>query len=145
MDDQVLSTFSNVSPGPTFRARSGRRHRRERHGCRLSDWRDQEAANETILREMSERTEEVADARRLGTGGHPMENYLCDCSDRTCADPITLTGPEPISLTAPSTSPFGRCPVRSAIAGTVASSGGPVLLGSSLHRWIPRRAGSISK
>lgn len=58
----------------------------------LPDWRDQEAANETIVREMmNEWTEEVADARRLGTGGHPMKTYLCECSERTCAEPIGLT------------------------------------------------------
>lgn len=90
----------------------------------LPDWRDQEAANETIFREMNEWTEEVADARRLGTGGHPMETYLCECSDRTCAEPISLNRREYESVRSVS--------VRSAIAGTWRSSGRPVPLGSSL-------------
>jgi hypothetical protein len=89
----------------------------------LPDWRDQEAANETIVRE-NEWTEEVADARRLGTGGHPMETYLCECSDRTCGEPIGLTRREYESIRSVS--------VRSAIAGTSRSSGRPVPLGSSL-------------
>ena len=78
----------------------------------LPDWRDQEAANETIFREMNDWIEEVADARRLGTGGHPMDTYLCERSDRTCAEPISLTHPEDESIRSVS--------VRSAIAGTVA-------------------------
>lgn len=90
----------------------------------LPAWRDQEAANETIFREMNEWTEEVADARRLGTGGHPMETYLCECSDRTCAEPIGLNRREYESVRSVS--------VRSAIAGTWRSSGRPVPLGSSL-------------
>lgn len=90
----------------------------------LPAWRDQEAANETIFREMNEWTEEVADARRLGTGGHPMETYLCECSDRTCAEPISLNRREYESVRSVS--------VRSAIAGTWRSSGRPVPLGSSL-------------
>lgn len=73
---------------------------------------------------MNEWTEEVADARRLGTGGHPMETYLCECSDRTCAEPIGLTRREYESIRSVS--------VRSAIAGTWRSSGRPVPLGSSL-------------
>lgn len=90
----------------------------------LPAWRDQEAANETIFREMNEWTEEVADARRLGTGGHPMETYLCECSDRTCAEPISLNRREYESVRSVS--------VRSAVAGTWQSSGRQVPLGSSL-------------
>jgi hypothetical protein len=90
----------------------------------LPAWRDQEAANETIFREMNEWTEEVADARRLGTGGHPMETYLCECSDRTCAEPIGLTRRE--------YEPIRSVSVLSAIAGTWRSSGRPVPLRSSL-------------
>ena len=55
----------------------------------MPDWREQEAKNETIFREMNERTEEANDAR-LGTD-RPMDVYLCECSDRRCKDPITLT------------------------------------------------------
>jgi hypothetical protein len=63
-------------------------------------------------------------ARRLGTGGHPMETYLCECSDRTCAEPISLTRPAYESIRSVS--------VRSAIAGTVAILRRPILLRSSL-------------
>jgi hypothetical protein len=73
---------------------------------------------------MNEWTEEVAGARRLGTGGHPMETYLCECSDRTCAEPIRLTRREYESIRSVS--------VRSAIAGIWRSSGRPVPLRSSL-------------
>ena len=55
----------------------------------MSDWQDQEAVNETIFREMNEWTEEASDAR-LGTE-RPMDAYLCECSDRGCTDPISLT------------------------------------------------------
>jgi hypothetical protein len=41
-----------------------------------------------------------------------MGTYLCECSDRTCAEPINLTRPEYESIRSVS--------VRSAIAGTVA-------------------------
>jgi len=95
----------------------------------MADWLTQEAVNQTIFREMNEWTEEVADARRLGTGGHPMETYLCECSDRTCAEPINLTRPEYESIRSVSVRSVS---LRSAIAGTWRSSGRPVPLGSSL-------------
>jgi hypothetical protein len=56
------------------------------------DWRDQEATNETIFREMNEWTREAND-ERLELDG-PMDSYLCECSDRGCTDPISLTRPE---------------------------------------------------
>jgi hypothetical protein len=121
---RVLSTFSNGSPGANLPGRVAALSWAWAPWMSLPDWRDQEAANETILREMNEWTEEVADARRLGTGGHPMETYLCECSDRTCAEPISLTRPECESIRSVS--------VRSAIAGTVAILRRTVLLGSSL-------------
>lgn len=55
----------------------------------MSDWRVQEATNETIFREMNEWTEEGNDAR-LGAG-HRIDTYLCECSDRRCTEPIRLT------------------------------------------------------
>ena len=55
----------------------------------MTDWREQEAKNETVFREMNEWTEEANDAR-LGTD-RPMDVYLCECSDRRCTDPITLS------------------------------------------------------
>jgi hypothetical protein len=78
----------------------------------LPAWRDQEAANETIFREMNEWTEEVAGARRLGTGGHPMETYLCECSDRTCAEPIGLNRREYESIRSVSVRSVSVRPVR---------------------------------
>jgi hypothetical protein len=56
------------------------------------DYREQEARNETIFREMNEWTEEANDAR--SGARDPMDVYLCECSDRRCTDPISLTRPE---------------------------------------------------
>jgi hypothetical protein len=58
----------------------------------MPDWREQEARNETICREMNEWTEEENDAR-LGPD-RPMDSYLCECSDARCTDPIRLTRAE---------------------------------------------------
>jgi hypothetical protein len=55
----------------------------------VADWRAQEARNETIFREMNEWTEEDNDARPGPRSGTDV--YLCECSDRRCTDPITLT------------------------------------------------------
>lgn len=59
---------------------------------RVADWREQEATNETIFREMNEWTEEANDE-------HPgpersMEIYVCECSDRRCTDPVRMTRSE---------------------------------------------------
>lgn len=58
----------------------------------MSDWREQEATNQTIFREMNEWTEEANDAR-VGTD-RPIDIYLCECSDPRCSDPIALTREE---------------------------------------------------
>ena len=58
----------------------------------MSDWREQEARNETVSREMNEWTEEANDAR-LGWD-RSIDTYLCECSDASCTDPIRLTRPE---------------------------------------------------
>jgi hypothetical protein len=58
----------------------------------MFDWREQEATNETIFREMNEWTEEANDAR-LGMDRGP-DMYLCECSDRSCTEPISLTRAE---------------------------------------------------
>ena len=55
----------------------------------MSDWRDQEAANQTIFREMNEWTEERND-ERVGIGPR-VDAYLCECSDRRCTEPILLS------------------------------------------------------
>jgi hypothetical protein len=72
----------------------------------MTDWRDQEATNETIFREMNEWTAEDRDSasvtrRSLGT-------YLCECGDGRCTDPISLTRSEYEAIRA--------VPVRFAIA-----------------------------
>jgi hypothetical protein len=55
----------------------------------MSDYLEQEARNETIFREMNEWTEEANDGR---SGPHrAMDFYLCECSDRQCTEPISLT------------------------------------------------------
>ena len=58
----------------------------------MADWRDQEARNETISREMNEWTEEDTDSR-LGLL-RTMDTYLCECSDARCTEPISLTRAE---------------------------------------------------
>ena len=58
----------------------------------MSDWREQEATNETVFREMNEWTEEANDAH-LGLV-RSMDTYLCECSDHRCTQPISLTRPE---------------------------------------------------
>lgn len=58
----------------------------------MDDWRDQEATNQTVFREMNEWTREAADV-----GLEPLASmavYLCECSDRRCTDPISLTRAE---------------------------------------------------
>jgi hypothetical protein len=58
----------------------------------MSEYLEQEAKNETIFRDMNEWTEEASDAR--AGPHHPMDTYLCECSDRLCTQPISLTRPE---------------------------------------------------
>jgi hypothetical protein len=72
----------------------------------VTDWREQEATNQTIFREMNEWTEDGRDA----TEGidRPMDIYLCECSDRRCTEPISLTRTEYEAIRA--------VPVRFAIA-----------------------------
>jgi hypothetical protein len=72
----------------------------------MADWREQEAVNETIFRDMNEWTEEASDAR-LGLD-RAMDTYLCECSDGRCAEAINLTRSEYEAIRA--------VPVRFAIA-----------------------------
>lgn len=58
----------------------------------MGDWRNQEATNETVFRDMNEWTKEVNDAR-LGIN-LAMNAYLCECSDRRCTRAINMTRPE---------------------------------------------------
>lgn len=55
----------------------------------MDDWGLREATNQTIFREMNEWIEEDRDARE-GRARIGMDTYLCECSDRTCSDPILL-------------------------------------------------------
>lgn len=70
------------------------------------DWREQEATNETIFREMNEWSLETNDANP--GKDHRIDTYLCECSDRRCTEPIGLTRPEYEAVRA--------VPVRFAIA-----------------------------
>jgi hypothetical protein len=72
----------------------------------VSEYLEQEAKNETIFRDMNEWTERANDAR-YGIG-RPMDHYFCECSDRRCTQPISLTRPEYEAVRA--------IPVRFAIA-----------------------------
>jgi hypothetical protein len=58
----------------------------------MVDWRDQEATNQTVFREMNEWTKDAADAR--GEAVPSMETFVCECSDRGCTDPISLSRAE---------------------------------------------------
>jgi hypothetical protein len=49
----------------------------------MSDWREQEATNQIIFRDMNEWTEE---ARRNHRPDRPMDTYLCECSARADAE-----------------------------------------------------------
>ena len=55
----------------------------------MSDWREQEATNETIFREMNEWSHDGND--RPPGGDDLTDTYLCECSDRACTEPIDLT------------------------------------------------------
>lgn len=57
----------------------------------MSDWREQEATNETIFREMNEWTQEANARSSVAT---VTDAYLCECSDRACTEPINLTRQE---------------------------------------------------
>lgn len=58
----------------------------------VADWRDQEAVNQVIFREMNEWTKQALDERPGAE--RTMDAYLCECSDSTCAAPINLTRSE---------------------------------------------------
>ena len=72
----------------------------------VSDWREQEAANETVFRAMNEWSEDANDA--FSGMDHRINTYLCECSDRRCTEPIGLTRQEYEAVRA--------VPVRFAIA-----------------------------
>jgi len=54
----------------------------------MSDWRVDEATNQTIFREMNEWTRE--DSGVHAGAERAMDLYLCECSDAACTDPIAL-------------------------------------------------------
>ena len=72
----------------------------------MRDYLEQEAVNETVFREMNEWTSEDDDVR-LGVKDR-MAMYLCECSDRRCTHPISLSRVEYESIRA--------VPIRFAIA-----------------------------
>ena len=67
---------------------------------------EQEATNETVFRAMNEWTEDANDS--YPGIDHRINTYLCECSDRRCTEPISLTRPEYEAVRA--------VPVRFAIA-----------------------------
>ena len=69
----------------------------------MLEWREQEATNETIFREMNEWTEFADNGPDEG-----IDVYLCECSDRRCSDPIGMSRTEYEAVRA--------VPVRFAIA-----------------------------
>lgn len=58
----------------------------------MADWREEQATNETVFRDMNEWTEDESDSR-LGLD-RPMDSYLCECSDKWCTEAISLTRSE---------------------------------------------------
>lgn len=56
------------------------------------DWREKEAWNEAVFREMNEWTVDDRDSGKKSD--QTADTYLCECSDSRCTDPITLTRPE---------------------------------------------------
>src|SRR5512132_2759382 len=68
-------------------------------------WREREATNETVFREMNEWTEVADDGP---SSDERIDIYLCECSDRRCTDPIGMTRAEYEAVRA--------VPVRFAIA-----------------------------
>jgi hypothetical protein len=73
----------------------------------VSDWRVQEAINQTIFREMNEWTEADRDGRE-GRGRLGLDSYMCECGDANCSEPILLTRSEYESIRS--------VPIRFAIA-----------------------------
>jgi hypothetical protein len=57
----------------------------------MGDWREQEAINQTVFREMNEWTNEEIENDSID---RLINTYLCECSDRLCTDPIQLTSSE---------------------------------------------------
>lgn len=57
----------------------------------MLDWREKEAWNETVFREMNEWTAD--DLRSEEGADRAADAYLCECSDSRCTDPIFLTRP----------------------------------------------------
>jgi hypothetical protein len=57
----------------------------------VADWKDQEAKNQTIFREMNEWTMEESHAGAGEGTERTMATYLCECGDERCTAPIQLT------------------------------------------------------
>jgi hypothetical protein len=57
----------------------------------MTDWKAQEATNQTIFREMNEWTMEESDVDAGQGTERTMDTYLCECGDDRCTAPIRLT------------------------------------------------------
>ena len=55
----------------------------------MGDRQEQNAKNEATFRDMNEWTREANDALPGKEG--QLESYLCECSDRLCTEPISMT------------------------------------------------------
>lgn len=58
----------------------------------MDDRQERNARNEAIFRQMNEWTRDANEVLTVENG--QMESYLCECSDRLCTDPISMTRPE---------------------------------------------------
>lgn len=56
----------------------------------MSRWRDKEARNQALFREVNERIEELADD--FGAGGH--NQLVCECGNAECTQQIEVTAGE---------------------------------------------------
>lgn len=54
----------------------------------MNDWQKREVENETHFRDLNEWTEAANDELALR---QPVSDYICECGDRSCTDPIALT------------------------------------------------------
>jgi hypothetical protein len=60
------------------------------NGGAVSGWRDKEARNQALFREVNERIEQLAED--FGTDG--QNQLICECGDRECTEKIELTAAE---------------------------------------------------
>jgi hypothetical protein len=56
----------------------------------MNSWREKEARNQALFREVNERIEQVGES--FGTDGH--SSFLCECGNRGCTQTIDLSNRE---------------------------------------------------